>query len=163
MKKSGLLVLLSLLAVLSGCQSVSEIPPELQYSRKASDIQNPAFIRGTNRKDAFPLFDDHTACVMTIDDKSIMDDRKKWNQELPLEPGHRPIEVLYYHGAFITKARFVLEAKPGAKYEVRFKVGKQAVDFWIVDLATDTAVTGIERGIMSGGGGGYVPIFIPVR
>ena len=163
--KTPVFLAAAVVLLMSGCATVSEIPDELRYSRKAEDITNPAFIHGSNHKDAFPLFDDHTACVMAIDGRTIKDERKRWNQDIPLEPGDRKIDVVYYHGMFITMATFDLEIKPGAKYEIRFKEeGNQQVDFWLVDLAVGTPVTGVSRGLITGGSsGGFVPIFIPMK
>lgn len=153
-------------AFLAGCTSpVAQIPPELIYSRKAADIPECAFIRGTDRKDNVPIFDHHTGCVTTIDGKRIMEERKRWSEEIPIEPGSRHIGVFYYHGAFMAKSVFDFDALPNTRYEVRFREsGTQFVDFWIVQLSSEKPVTDVKRGTMTGGGRDtFVPIFIPMK
>ena len=152
------------LLLLGGCTApVSQIPPELIYSRSSADIANAAFIRGTDRKDKVPIFDHHTGCVMSIDGKSVRNERERWKEALPVEPGERTVAVLYYHGVFIAKTEFTFVFEPNTHYEVRFQEnGRKSVDFWIVNLKNETPVTGIERSSMMGGtGGGFIPIIIP--
>ena len=160
------LVCLVVLVLFAGCASeVSEIPDALRYSKTAAGIPNAAFIHGTNRKDTFPFGDDHTACIMSIDGRTIKDERKRWNEDIPLEPGNRKIEVLYYHAAFITGVTFFLDVAPRKRYELRFAEEKnKGIDFWIVDLATGSPVTDVSRGLLiNGAGEGFIPIIIPIK
>jgi hypothetical protein len=142
---------------------VAQIPPELIYSLTAHDIDQPAFIQGSKRKDSFPLFDVHTVHVYSIDGKVTQYRRKSWSDKIPIEPGHTQLSAEYRHGAYHARGTIEFEAKPNAVYELRFKdYHMDHVDFWIVEAESQEPVTGIASATMNGGTT-TTTVFVPVN
>jgi TolB-like protein len=102
---------------------------------------SPASIIGSREKGA-NLSHDEVACVMDIDGGVIPDETEHWSQERPLLPGLHEIFVRYYDGTSIADHSFVLDAKPGASYEVSFyRQPDMNPRLWIQDRDTHRAAT----------------------
>ena len=167
-QRKGIFACLIGMPLLAGCATAPvQIPPELQYSAPVAESSQLARISGSQMDSA--LLDDFTVYVASIDGKRVMAERKGWNTPIAILPGHRKVEAIFQRGSFGSKAEFELDASAGADYQVKFTSdvkpfgGNSYVDFWIVDSATQKAVTGVERGTVSMGYSPSVPIFIPVR
>lgn len=155
-------------ALFSGCATTtSQVPAELQYAPPPAGTP-VAKIKGSEEKSA--LLDNFTAFVLLVDGKRVMADRKGWDTPIALAEGRHALTVEFNRGVFTAHADFELEAVAGAAYEVKYETdvklygSNRYVDFWIVDSATNKAVTSIKRGQVGGArSGGYVPIFIPMK
>lgn len=114
----------------------------------AADL-SPATIRGS--EETSTLLDNFTAFITALDDQPIGSGRKGWNQPIPVVPGKRRLAVEFIRGAFYARTELVLDAKPGAAYELRHASDAQVYgehtfcEFWIVDLATREKVTPVKR------------------
>ena len=153
------------MALFSGCSTAPQIPLELQYTTPPAGIP-VATIRGSEEKSA--LLDDFTAYIVTIDGKLVMAGRKGWDTPIPIEAGHRRLEVKFARGAFFSREDFDLDAAAGANYQLKYKTdvtlfgNNSYVDFWIIDMATSKAISPIKQAFVSGGSSPtYTPIFIP--
>jgi len=154
-------------AFISGCATAPQIPPELQYSPPPAGV-TVAKIKGSEEKSA--LLDNLTAFILSVDGKRVMAGRKGWDSPLSIEAGHHSFGLEFNRGVFVARAEFELDAVAGAVYEVKYATdvgftgNNSYVDFWIIDTSTGKAVTAIKRGSVGGGGGGaFIPIFIPSR
>ena len=97
-------------------------------------------------------------------------ERKGWNTPIILTAGPRMITAEFQRGVFVSRVEITFPAEAGHSYRLKFSsdVGfngrNSYCDFWVEDMQTSKAVSGIVRGSISGGGGGgYMPIFIPVK
>jgi hypothetical protein len=160
------LVLLCLLV--AGCATVPPpIPSELQYRPPVAGVET-ATIVGSQENSAWA--DDFTAYITGIDRKRVVLERKGWSTPIVLVAGTRALTAEFRRGVFHTQVEIPLMVESGRSYRLKFSsdVGINGrntyCDFWIEDLQTGKAVSGIVRGSISGGGGGtFVPIFIPVK
>jgi hypothetical protein len=103
----------------------------------------PAAIRGSRRtKSSMPLLDRReTACVVAIDGRAIPREREKWDKDLPLAPGRHGIGALYFDSGGVATCEFLCDARPGARYQLRFEDGPdRTVRFWIADLRSGRPV-----------------------
>jgi ABC-type Fe3+-hydroxamate transport system substrate-binding protein len=109
----------------------------------------PATIQGS--EETSTLLDNFTAFVTALDGQPIGSGRKGWNQPITFVPGKRRLAVEFIRGTFYARTELVLEAKPGAAYELRHASDAQVYgehtycEFWIVDLATGEKVTPAKR------------------
>lgn len=109
----------------------------------------PATIKGS--EETSTLLDNFTAFITAVDDQPVQAGRKGWNQPVGLPPGRHKLAVEFVRGAFFARTELVLEAKPGAAYELRHASDAQVYgehtfcEFWIVDLATGEKVTPARR------------------
>lgn len=114
----------------------------------AADL-TPATIRGS--EETSTLLDNFTAFITALDDQPIGSGRKGWNQPITFVPGKRRFAVEFIRGTFYARTELVLDAKPGAAYELRHASDAQVYgehtycEFWIVDLATGEKVTPAKR------------------
>lgn len=114
----------------------------------AADL-TPATIVGS--EETSTLLDNFTAFITALDDQPIGSGRKGWNQPITFVPGKRRLAVEFIRGTFYARTELVLEAKPGAAYELRHTSDAQVYgehtfcEFWIVDLATGEKVTPAKR------------------
>jgi hypothetical protein len=114
----------------------------------AADL-TPATIRGS--EETSTLLDNFTAFITALDDQPIGNGRKGWNQPITFVPGKRRFAVEFIRGTFYARTELVLDAKPGAAYELRHASDAQVYgehtycEFWIVDLATGEKVTPVRR------------------
>lgn len=109
----------------------------------------PATIQGS--EETSTLLDNFTAFITALDGQPIGSGRKGWNQPITFVPGKRRFAVEFVRGTFYARTELVLEAKPGAAYELRHASDAQVYgehtfcEFWIVDLATGEKVTAPKR------------------
>lgn len=148
---------------LAGC-TTPPLPPELIYSPPTSGPV--AFIKGSDRKSSVPIFDHETAYVFAVNGKRTALERKGWSSEIVIPTGPVAIAAAFEQGAYFGVAKFELTPAEGQKFEVRAqtdgKYERRYVEIWIVDAASEKPVTEAVRvSVRQGGGGTFVPIFIP--
>jgi hypothetical protein len=149
----------------TGCFSAAKIPIEQQYQPPPAGAP-VATILGS--EETQPLVDNRTGYVAGIDGKVVMAGREGWRTPLPIPAGSHVLILAYEYGSSSCGAKLALAASPGAKYQVRWdndvKVfgGMSYCNFWVADLATDKAVTGIaQAGAASGGTA--APVIVPIH
>jgi hypothetical protein len=166
--KHRVICLVSLCLLIAGCATPPSIPAELQYRPPESGL-NTATILGSQEKSSWA--DDFTAYISSIDGKRVMLERKGWDFPIILDSGTRSITAEFQRGVFNTRVVIPVNVEAGRSYRLRFSsdvgIGGRNTycDFWIEDIATSKAVSGIFRGSIAGGmgGGAYVPVFIPAK
>jgi hypothetical protein len=105
----------------------------------------PAQIVGTARPATLLKFQE-VASVMSIDGAAIADETQTWNKERQLLPGLHVIFVRYYDGTSTAGHAFILDARPGGQYAVRYdRPSGQSPSLWISDLSSGKAVTGVVQ------------------
>jgi hypothetical protein len=115
-------------------------PPPASPSASAPADARPATIKGSEESSA--LLDNFTAFIIAIDGQPVAAGRKGWNQPLNLSPGLRRLTVEFNRGSFFARTDLMVEARPGAAYELRqtndaqVYGGHSFCEFWVVDTAT---------------------------
>ena len=101
----------------------------------------PATIKGS--EESSTLLDNFTAFVRFVDGQPVSAGRKGWNQPIELKPGPHRLTVEFTRGSFFARTELVLDAKPGAAYELRQVNDAQVYgqhsfcEFTITNLATN--------------------------
>lgn len=166
-KTTKLLLCLLIAGTITGCVTTPNVPPELQYS-PPSPGSSTATIKGSQHPSV--ILDNFTAYVFAIDGKRLMSGRKGWNTPVTIASGQRTVAVEFQRGDYKGRTEISFNAMPRVAYEVRFDSDVQVygansyADFWIVNLSSGKAVTGIKRAAISlaGGTGTFIPIPIVV-
>lgn len=167
LRSPAIVVLLGTL-LLAGCATIPPpIPAELQYQAPAASAPTATII-GSQTNSSWA--DDFTAYITGIEGKRVMAERKGWNTPVTLAAGPRSLTAEFRRGVFNTQVEISFSAEAGHAYclkfssDVGFNGRNTYCDFWIEDTQTAKPVSPIVRGTISGGGGGaYVPIFIPIK
>lgn len=141
----------------TSCVSTPPIPPELQYTQPTGDLSNLASISATIIDSKVPLVDNENSYVYAIDGKRVMVKKKDWALPIAVSAGARTITAGFEQGVYMAFAKVEASLVAGHKYQVRSSCDKHAIgnpytycDFWVVDSATDTAVSDIARGPVGG-------------
>jgi hypothetical protein len=109
----------------------------------------PATLKGS--EESSTLLDNFTTFVRSVDGQPVSAGRQGWNQAITLKPGAHRLAVEFIRGSFFARTELVLEAKPGATYELRQTNDAQVYgqhtfcEFWITDLATNGKVGAPKR------------------
>ena len=109
----------------------------------------PASIKGS--EESSTLLDNFTAFVVAVDDQPVAAGRKGWSQPFSLAPGQHRLTVEFNRGSFFARTDLTLDAKPGARYELRQANDAQVYgqhafcEFWIVDQSTGQPVVAPKR------------------
>lgn len=152
------------LLVLAGCRTATKVASGSTYAPPARSTET-ATITGSRRRPGF-LAEDHLGYVLLVDSKFVANAEKAWNEPLPIAAGRRVITAEYRNGAFSARADLVLEAAPGATYQLKIvngtegTDGKRFNDFWIVDTRSGGVVTSVHHAEISGGAGNYNPFSV---
>jgi hypothetical protein len=142
---------IGVMALLSGCESMSASAGDEYYKPPASSRTDLATLQGCQTSCQLPFDDTETAYVALIDSRLLSDPKETCSQPIALVPGPHTINVDYQYYNFDARTNLHFEAKAGAAYQL--KVQHQSkdpdaplyCDFWIVDLATAQAVTPVIR------------------
>lgn len=111
----------------------------------------PADIVGTCKPGSL-LSHDEVACVMDIDGRAIPDEVKNWSQKQQLQPGLHEIFIRYYDGTSTAGHSFIINASPGASYEVRYERQPNSNPvLWIQDRLSQQPVTKMANASVGGG------------
>ncbi len=109
----------------------------------------PASIKGS--EESSTLLDNFTTFVRAVDGQPVSAGRKGWDQAIELKPGSHRLAVEFVRGSFFARTELVLEAKPGATYELRQINDAQVYgqhtfcEFSVTDLATNATVGAPKR------------------
>ena len=116
--------------------------------RSLCRARSSATIVGTCKRGSF-LINDEVACVMDVDGRHIPDETERWSHEQPLLPGLHEIFVRYYDGSSTAGQSFVIDAMPGASYEVRYsRQPNMNPRLWIQDRNSQRPVTAMVEAPM---------------
>lgn len=139
-----------LLVLLSGCGSVATLEPTTSYVTPSANEGVTGFVKGTQTWGL--IGNGPTAFVYAVDGKRVSQGLEKWNELLPLKAGFVDLEVGLQSGPLRRTAHFDIKVTAGELYEIRFQVGgdataggKRYCDIWIASLASDTAISPLER------------------
>jgi hypothetical protein len=152
----------SLLVGLVGCRSSTYRGAAQSEYRPPAESAEVARLIGTRRRPGF-LAEDHVGYVLLVDRTFVPNPRRNWDQPLLLAPGRRIITAEYLNGPFSARVDIVLEARPGASYELKIAngveggEGRRFNDFWIVNSADGSVVTQVHHVLVSGSSGNYNP------
>lgn len=153
----SLLVTISMVAILSGCESASDIPIEDAYQPPSAGAA-VAYVRGTSISESGLFGNEHRGFVGMIDLKPVRSAADHWSDPIALTPGRHTIAAEYRYSNFMTRAYLPLDAKAGVTYQVMIKDGHDDSpqarlynDFWIVDSATGDPVTPVYHRQVTGG------------
>jgi hypothetical protein len=133
--------------LLAGCTTPST--PASRTTPAPAVVVIPATIRGS--EETSTMLDNFTAFISALDDQPIGRGRAGWNQPITFNPGPRRLAVEFVRGAFFARTELVLDAKPGAAYELRHASDAQVYgghtfcEFWIVELATGEKTAAPKR------------------
>lgn len=109
----------------------------------------PASITGS--EETSTLFDNFTAFVSAIDGVPVTSGRAGWSTSLPLKAGQRRLTLAFNRGVFAAQTEIMFIAASETAYQVKFATDAQLMgknsycEFWIVNAATDEAVTARVR------------------
>ena len=109
----------------------------------------PASITGS--EETSTLFDNFTVFVSAIDGVPVTNGRAGWNTSLPLKAGPRRLTLGFNRGVFAAQTEIMFIAASETAYQVKFATDAQLMgknsycEFWIVNAATDEAVTARVR------------------
>ena len=152
-----LMIAAGMVAVLTGCETVSDVPMEDAYQPPPAGAP-VAFLKGTSISEGGLFGTDHRGFVAMVDLKTVLDAADHWSDSLPLTTGRHTIAAEYRYSNFMTRAYLTLEAKAGVTYQLMIKSGHDESpqarlysDFWIVDAATGEPVTPVFRRQATGG------------
>ena len=152
------------LTFISGCATSSPLPPELRYN---APPPGPGVGTIVGYK-ASALLDYTTLTVLSIDGKRITTGVAEATKPITLRPGAHTIEVQFNRGAWISGTTLRFDAAAGGGYALRHNAGTgfmgayTHMDFWIINTATQKAVSGVARSpvTVSGGTPTYIPIVL---
>jgi hypothetical protein len=100
-----------------------------------------AKVVGTRHDGGFFSYD-RTACVLAVDGRRVKDELEHWNKEQPLLPGLHEVFVRFCYGESYAGHGFVVDAKPGAFYEIRFEQdGEKDPKLWIQERGAKNPAT----------------------
>jgi len=159
-----LLAIAAGLFVTAGCHTKTKVPSDSGYAVPSPGTE-VATITGSRRRPGF-LSEDHLGYVLLVDSKFVRDASKAWNQPLKIAAGRRIITAEYRNGTFTARADLVLEARPGATYQLKIVngteggEGKRFNDFWIVDARSGGLVTDVHHAEISGNAAPYNPFSV---
>lgn len=109
----------------------------------------PAAIVGTRTQEGL-LEHDRLACVLSVDGRLTPDETEHWKDPRSLQPGLHEVFARYYDGSHTADHSFVVNAVPGARYQVRFEPGKDnTVRLWIDDAQSGNPATPSWEGKMT--------------
>ena len=148
-----------------GCRaSTYRAAAQTEYQPPA-ESSGVARLTGTRRRPGF-LAEDHVGYVLLVDRMFVPEPRKNWAKSVLLAPGTRIITAEYVNGPASARVDIVLEAQPGASYELKIangtdgNTGRRFNDFWIVNSSDGAVVTRVHHVPISGGAGTYNPFQI---
>jgi len=108
-----------------------------------------ATIRGSQETSI--LLDNYTAFIIAVDGRKVAAGRNGWDSVIEIKVGRHILEVEFNRGVFFARTKLELDATAKVNYELKYTTDAELFghnsycDFWIVDRATDQAVTAIKK------------------
>ncbi len=151
------IVLLFLFIAPIGCASVKkELPAELMYHPPVAS-NDTATIVGSNKEEW--MFEE-VVYVMDINGKRLAGDKKHWDDPVVIDEGKTVVTAAFDGKGIPVTAKVEFEAVAGHSYQIQFlsDIEEDCCDFWIIDMASEKAVSTIGRGYAPKKETIYVPL-----
>ena len=137
---------------LTGCITLPQLPPELQYVMPSATATGVSTISATMIDDKVPLFDDDNTYVYAVDGQKVMLEKDHWDKPVYVLPGERAITLGFEKGAHMVFAKVSMLVAESKQYKAvsacktGFIGNYEYCDFWIVDVSTGRAASEVTRG-----------------